>query len=233
MRNSNDYRHALDDFLKLDIAAGWRDLPFFANGSAARVLESVAASARAGANILPAPPNIFNALAAVAPEKVRVVILGQDPYPTPGHAHGLAFSYLGEGALPASLRNIFKELASDLGGAPGAKGDLTRWTRQGVLLLNTALTVEAGKAGAHMKFGWRELTREAVQRVSQRAPACVFILWGDKARAYRDLIDDTHHLIIESAHPSPLSARHGFFGSKPFSRANDFLVSSSLQPIQW
>lgn len=232
MTAARAYFAALDSFLTSMNASGWRDLPFFANGSAKRLLERVAARADAGAEILPPQNDVFNALAATTPEDVRVVILGQDPYPTPGHAHGLAFSYLGDGALPASLRNIYKELASDLGAAPRLAGDLSDWARQGVLLLNTALTVEAGKAGAHTKYGWSELTREAVRRVSQRAPACVFILWGDKARAYRELIDP-RHLIIESPHPSPLSARRGFFGSKPFSRANQFLIEQGLKPIAW
>ncbi len=224
---------ALADFLANPQAAAWRALPFFRDGTAECVLDAVAKRSREGARILPPPANIFTALRLTSPSTTRVVILGQDPYPTPGHANGLAFSYVGDGSLPASLRNIFKELASDLGGPVRTRGDLSDWARQGVLLLNTALTVEAGAAGAHMKFGWHELTRQAVQAVSDQATHCVFILWGDKARAHAGLIDPAKHLILASAHPSPLSARNGFFESRPFSQANAWLELNRLAPIDW
>ncbi|EFG2885771.1 uracil-DNA glycosylase, partial [Escherichia coli] len=145
----------------------------------------------------------------------------------------LAFSYVGDGKLPASLRNMFKELASDLGAAPRTRGDLSDWARQGVLLLNTALTVEAGAAGAHMKFGWQDLTRQAVKAVSDRAPHCAFVLWGAKAAAFAPLIDAGEHLILTSAHPSPLSAHNGFFGSKPFSRVNAWLEEKGMEKVAW
>lgn len=232
MPNSS-YSAALDAFLADPSSLGWRDLPFFTSGAAGRVLRKVAQRARKGAQILPAAGDMLNALRLTPLASARVVILGQDPYPTPGHAHGLAFSYIGDGKLPASLRNIFKELHSDIGGAPRTRGDLSDWARQGVLLLNTALTVEAGRAGAHMTFGWGELAREVVQAVARRPEPAVFILWGGQARAYRDLVDQKRDLIIESAHPSPLSAHNGFFGSKPFSRANAFLRSKGLAPIRW
>ncbi|MBN9063663.1 MAG: uracil-DNA glycosylase [Rhizobiales bacterium 65-9] len=230
---NDDYAAALDRFLRDPASKGWRDLPFFRNGSAERVIARVTEREKAGARILPTPGDMLNALRLTPLDSVRVVILGQDPYPTPGHANGLAFSYIGEGALPASLRNIFKELQSDVGGDPQRKGDLSRWARQGALLLNTALTVEAGAAGAHMRYGWSELTKQVVEAVSARPTPAVFILWGDKARAYGALIDPRRHLVIDSAHPSPLSARRGFFGSKPFSRANDFLKAHGERAIDW
>jgi uracil-DNA glycosylase len=226
-------RNALADFLASPQSEGWRDLPFFRDRAAADVVDGVARRGKDGATILPEPANIFNALRLTSPAATRVVILGQDPYPTPGHANGLAFSYVGDGSLPASLRNIFKDLAADLGLPLRTRGDLSDWARQGVLLLNTALTVEAGAAGAHMKLGWQQLTRQAVKVVSDRAAHCVFILWGDKARAYADLIDPAKHLVVASVHPSPLSARNGFFGSRPFSRTNEWLVSRGLEPIDW
>ena len=224
---------ALADFLDHPQSQVWRALPFFSDGTAERVVDAVAKRSEDGVRVLPEPANIFNALRLTSPATTRVAILGQDPYPTPGHANGLAFSYVGSGSLPASLRNIFKELSSDLGNPARTRGDLSDWARQGVLLLNTALTVEAGATGAHMKFGWQELTRQAVRAVSDHADHCVFILWGDKARAYSGLIDPTKHLVLASAHPSPLSARNGFFGSRPFSQANAWLVSKGLPPIDW
>lgn len=231
--SNSDYAAALDRFLEESTSQGWRDLPFFRDGAARPVLRRVDARADAGAQISPAACDVLNALRWTPLAGVRVVILGQDPYPTPGHAHGLAFSYVGAGALPASLRNIFKELASDLGGPLRRSGDLSDWAGQGVLLLNTALTVEAGAAGAHMKLGWSALTDDVVAAVSARATPSAFILWGDKARSRRALIDASRHLMIESAHPSPLSARRGFFGSRPFSRANAFLAQHGSQPIKW
>ncbi|WP_342360657.1 uracil-DNA glycosylase [Terrarubrum flagellatum] len=230
---SSAYAGALESALADgDFDQGWRSLPFFSGGRAKLLLREVDARAARGVKILPAPQDIFRALYLTPLDRAGVVILGQDPYPTPGHAHGLAFSYVGDGTLPASLRNIFKELKSDLGIERG-NGDLSDWAKQGVLLLNTALTVEAGAAGAHMKLGWQELTREAVRAVAKRGKPAIFILWGDKARSYRDLTDASRDLIIESAHPSPLSARNGFFGSKPFSRANEFLRAKNMRAIDW
>jgi uracil-DNA glycosylase len=227
------YQSALDEFLASPESTGWRDLAFFRDRAATRILATVDQRAKLGAEVLPAPGDVFNAFRLTPLDRARVVVLGQDPYPTPGHAHGLAFSYVGCGALPASLRNIFKELASDVGGPPRTRGDLTDWARQGVLLLNPALTVEAGAAGAHLKLGWQALAREAVAAVAQRGGGKVFLMWGEKARSFRDAIDDTRHLAIESAHPSPFSARNGFFGSRPFSRTNDFLSARGDAPIAW
>jgi uracil-DNA glycosylase len=192
------------------------------------------AEVAAGKHVLPPAPDVFAALLLTPLEKVRVVILGQDPYPTPGHAHGLAFS-AGPGikTMPASLRNIVTELRDDLGVEGPLRGDLTPWARQGVLLLNTVLTVEAGKAAAHMKWPWREAAKAAIAAVSRARPHVVFLLWGLKAQRFADLIDRERHLVVMSEHPSPLSAYRGFFGSKPFSRANAWLAAQGEEQIVW
>jgi uracil-DNA glycosylase len=214
-------------------AAGWLGLPFFADGTAERVAADVDACIAAGKEVLPAPENVFNALCLTPLEAVKVVILGQDPYPTPGDAHGLAFSYVGQRRLPASLKAILAEMADDLGCAPPVMGDLSHWARQGVLLLNTALTTEAGCAGAHLKLGWSALTDQAVAAVSAKRDAVVFMLWGAPARRRATLIDRTKHLVIESGHPSPLNTRRDFSGTRPFSRANTWLAERGLEPINW
>ena len=180
--------------------------------------------------VLP-PANLrFAALEAVSPKDTRVVILGQDPYPTPGHANGLAFSVTAETPLPRSLRNIYAEMEADLGQSPRT-GDLEHLSAQGVLLLNTALSVPAGGAGAHAKLGWSDLTRDVLARVSEQD--CAFVLWGKHAQSFRDAISPANHLIIETAHPSPLSARRGFFGSRPFSRINAWLQARGEIPVNW
>ncbi len=214
-------------------AAGWLELPFFADGTAERVAQEVDACIAAGKEVLPAPENVFSALVLTPLEKVKVVILGQDPYPTPGDAHGLAFSYVGQRRLPASLQAILAEMADDLGCAKCETGDLSRWARQGVLLLNTALTTEAGCAGAHLRLGWSALADQAVAAVSAKSPAAVFMLWGAPARRRAALIDRDKHLVIESGHPSPLNTRRDFFGTHPFSRANAWLAEHGLEPIDW
>ncbi len=223
---------ALDAFLARAVADGWRDLPFFREGEAARVVSRLDARLALGATILPAPEQVFRALELTPLSALRVVILGQDPYPTPGDAHGLAFSYVGGGRLPASLRRIFAELSSDLAAPPRRSGDLTAWARQGVLLLNTSLSVEAGRAGSHLRYGWQSLTRDVIRAVAARPDPTAFILWGDKARAVAPLIAGSH-LVIESSHPSPLAARGDFLGSRPFSRVNRFLAAAGRDPIDW
>ena len=187
----------------------------------------------AGKQVLPAPVNVFNALLLTPIESVKVVILGQDPYPTPGDAHGLAFSYVGRRRLPASLQAILAEMADDLGCERPPAGDLSRWARQGVLLLNTALTTEAGCAGAHLKLGWSTLADQAVAAASATRPAVVFMLWGAPARRRAALIDRSKHLVIESGHPSPLNTRRDFSGTRPFSRANVWLSERGLEPVDW
>jgi uracil-DNA glycosylase len=227
---------ALAAFLSSPNAEGWRSLPAFAaDGAAARACAAVDAERAAGHVVAPAPERVFAALALTPLDAVRAVILGQDPYPTPGHANGLAFSYVGPPPLPRSLVNIYREWAEDLGLPAPVDGDLTRWARQGVLLLNTALTVREGasKAGSHLSLGWGKVTDEIIAAVSRNRPHVVFLLWGAPAQAKRPLIDEGRHLVIASAHPSPLSARRGFFGSKPFSRANAWLEERGERAIDW
>lgn len=207
--------------------AAWAHLPFFSRdwpGIAARL----AAEERPCA---PAPDQIFRALDLVAPDRVRVVILGQDPYPTPGNADGLAFSVPEGRPLPASLRNIFAEMQADIGARP-ASGDLSGWAAQGVLLLNTALTVPLGAAGGHARLGWAALVAEVLSEVAPRPLA--FVLWGRPAQAAaRPFLNPDRHLAIESAHPSPLSAHRGFFGSRPFSRVDGWMRARGESPVRW
>jgi uracil-DNA glycosylase len=229
---SGPFAAALAAFLEREAAGGWRDLAFFREGAAAQVAARLDARAAEGAVILPAPGQLFRALELTPPPAVRAVILGQDPYPTPGDAHGLAFSYVGSSRLPASLKRIFAELADDLGAPRRTSGDLTPWARQGVLLLNAALSVEAGRAGAHARLGWQTLTDEVVRVIAAGPQPVAFILWGDKARAAAPLIG-SRHLVIASSHPSPLAARGDFLGSRPFSRANAFLSQAGRGSIDW
>lgn len=185
-----------------------------------------------GRNVYPAITSWLRAFDLTPFDEVKVVILGQDPYPTAGHATGLAFSVHPDTALPQSLRNIFRELNEDVG-VVRTNGDLTDWARQGVLLLNTALTVVEGKPGSHSNIGWEDLAKEAIQKLNNERENIVFVLWGKKAQAFEHLIDSKHHCVIKSPHPSPLSARRGFFGSKPFSQINDYLTKHNIKPIQW
>jgi uracil-DNA glycosylase len=190
-----------------------------------------------GKQIFPPRGTRLRALELTPLDQVKVVILGQDPYHGPGQAHGLSFSVPEGVKMPPSLANIYKELAADLGLARPAHGNLEHWARQGVLLLNNALTVEAGLAGSHQGMGWEAITDAAVEAVAARSEPTVFILWGNHARKkasrLASLKGDHPHLVIESAHPSPLSAHNGFFGSRPFSRANAFLESHGRSAIDW
>ncbi|MGM0541180.1 MAG: uracil-DNA glycosylase [Pseudomonadota bacterium] len=194
----------------------------------------LASEQRQGKTILP-PENLwFNALQSTPFNQVKVVILGQDPYPTIGHAHGLCFSVLPEvKPLPKSLQNINKELLTDIQVDNSHTGFLQPWAEQGVLLLNAVLTVEAGKTGSHQNKGWETFTDAIIQAVNTQREHCVFILWGAYAQKKGKIIDRNRHLVIESPHPSPLSAYRGFFGSRPFSRTNDSLITHSHQPIDW
>lgn len=214
-------------------AASWLSLPFFANGRADAIAAEIDGAVARGAHVLPTPEKVFASLLLTPLEDVKVVILGQDPYPTPGDAHGLAFSYAGARRLPASLRTILAEMAEDLSVPMPRRGDLTHWAKQGVLLLNTALTVEAGKAGAHLKLGWSALVDDAVKAISRRRGAVVFLLCGAKARERAALVDADKHLVIEAGHPSPLNRQRDFRGSKPFSRANAWLAAKGVPPIDW
>jgi uracil-DNA glycosylase len=224
---------ALAEFRRNKQTASWLQLPFFQDGSAERVASKVDAVIAAGGHVLPPPEAVFTSITLTPLDKVKVVILGQDPYPTPGDSHGLAFSYRGARRLPASLRTILAEMAADLDAPMPKSGDLSKWAKQGVLLINTALTVEAGKSGAHMKFGWSDLVDQAITAISARQPAVVFLLWGGPARKRAALVDRAKHLVIEAGHPSPLNRLNDFKGTKPFSRANAWLLEKGLEPIDW
>jgi len=187
-----------------------------------------------GKTILPPASQWFNALNSKPFDKLKVMILGQDPYPTEGHAHGLCFSVLPEvKPLPKSLLNINKELFEDLGINNSHTGYLQSWADQGVLLLNAVLTVERGNANAHQGKGWEHFTDAVIQTINDNAENVVFILWGAYAQKKGALIDENKHHILKSAHPSPLSAYRGFWGSKPFSKTNDYLIAQGKTPINW
>lgn len=183
--------------------------------------------------VFPPATEVFAALHLTSFADVKVVILGQDPYHGVGQAHGLCFSVRPGTGLPPSLRNIFRELHDDLGVDVPRSGDLTAWARQGVLLLNTTLTVRAGQAASHQGRGWEHFTDQVIRAVDAKPEPVVFILWGAAARRKKALIDTSRHAVIESAHPSPLSASNGFFGSRPFSRANEALVAAGRDPVDW
>ncbi len=183
--------------------------------------------------VYPHPKNIFRAFELTPFNEVKVVILGQDPYHGPKQAIGLSFAVEDDVTLPPSLRNIYKELESDLGRPTDKHGDLSRWAKQGVLLLNATLTVRASSAGSHQGRGWEEFTDAVIRTLSEEREHIVFILWGNYARNKGAHIDRSKHLVIESAHPSPFSAANGFFGSKPFSRTNDYLEAHGVTPIDW
>ena len=191
------------------------------------------AEKRAGKTIYPPSENWFAALDTTPFEAVKVVILGQDPYHGPNQAHGLCFSVPPGVQPPPSLINIYKELDADLGlGAP-AHGCLNHWAEQGVLLLNATLTVVAGQAGSHQGQGWESFTDKVIEVLNEQRQRLVFILWGSYAQKKGSIIDESRHCVIRSPHPSPLSAHRGFFGSKPFSRANAYLQSHGIEPIHW
>lgn len=183
--------------------------------------------------VYPDKEDIFNALRYTDYDKVKVVILGQDPYHGPGQAHGLSFSVKPEVEIPPSLRNMFKELKADLGCEIPNHGYLKKWADQGVLLLNTVLTVRKGEAHSHKGKGWETFTDKVITLLNDRQEPVIFILWGKPAQSKLKLIDESKHKIITSAHPSPLSARRGFFGSKPFSRVNEILREWGRQGIDW
>lgn len=186
-----------------------------------------------GKTIFPPGALIFNAFNHTPFDRVRVVIIGQDPYHGPGQAHGLSFSVQQGVALPPSLINIFKEVQSDLGIRMSGSGDLTPWADQGVLLLNATLTVEIAQAGSHQNRGWEAFTDAAIAALNARREGLVFVLWGSYAQKKGAMIDPEKHLVLKSVHPSPLSAHRGFFGTRPFSKINDYLSSRGEAPIQW
>lgn len=219
----------IENSWKLALADEW-EKPYF--GELTAFVRSQYATR--GVTVYPPGRSIFAAFDACPFDDVRVVILGQDPYHGPGQANGLCFSVAPGVPLPPSLINIFKEVHDDLGlDQVPTDGDLTRWARQGVLLLNSTLTVEAHRAGSHQGRGWEQFTDEVIMRLNSRRSNLVFILWGSYAIKKGAFIDRTRHLVITSPHPSPLSSYRGFFGSKPFSRANEYLTAHGYKPIDW
>ena len=188
---------------------------------------------RAEVRVFPEEKNVFNALELTPFESVKVVILGQDPYHGFGQAHGLSFSVQKGIPLPPSLKNIYKELQEDIGGEFPTEGDLSHWAKQGVLLLNTVLTVEEGNANSHKGMGWERLTNRLIESLNELNHPVIFILWGKPAQDKEKLITNSNHVILKAPHPSPLSAYRGFFGSKPFSRVNDILMQQGQSPIRW
>ena len=208
------------------LSSQW-DQPYFAS------LASFVRQAYASGTVYPPAGRIFSAFDACPFDKVKVVILGQDPYHEPGQANGLCFSVADGVTLPPSLVNIFKEIGSDTGVVPYASGDLSRWASQGVLLLNSTLTVEAHRAGSHQGRGWEEFTDAAVRALSEGREGLVFMLWGSYAIRKGEKIDRTKHLVLTSPHPSPLSAYRGFFGNHHFSLANTWLINHGQTPIDW
>ena len=215
-------------------ANGWqpffdaqRALPYFAE------LDAFVTAAAETATVYPAPENIFAAFRACAPDQVRAVILGQDPYHEPGQAEGLCFSVADGVRFPPSLQNIFKEIESDLGRPQPSSGSLRRWAEQGVLLLNATLTVRAHQAASHAGHGWETFTDAAIRALAEEREHLVFMLWGSYAQKKGAFINRSRHLVLSSAHPSPLSAYRGFFGNHHFSRANDYLVQHGKTPIVW
>lgn len=180
----------------------------------------------------PIKQNVFNAIKLTPYKDVKVVIVGQDPYHGVGEAHGLSFSVLCP-KLPPSLQNIYKELYDDLGIVPSKKGDLTCWAKEGVLLLNSVLTVKKDSPASHKNLGWQDFTDEIIKRIEKKDDVVVYILWGNFAKGKKELITNPKHYVIESAHPSPFSARYGFFGSRPFSRTNEILERNGKEKIDW
>lgn len=196
-------------------------------------LQRFIAHERLESTVFPPAQNVYAALDLTSFESTKVVILGQDPYHGNGQAHGLSFSVRSNTPIPPSLRNVFQELFTDVAIQREQNGDLTGWARQGVLLLNTTLTVREGEPGSHQERGWQHITDTVISALNEKPTRVVFVLWGAHARAKKRLITQTHHVVIESVHPSPLSAHRGFFGSRPFSRINSALEEAGLSPIDW
>lgn len=217
----------------IQIRRSWYDLmqeefqkPYFKN------LQAFLANEYANYTIYPSEDKIFTALNLLPFDKVKVVIIGQDPYHEPGQAQGISFSVPENVTIPPSLVNIMQEVNSDLGIECNKSGDLTRWVKQGVLLLNTVLTVRRGQANSHKDKGWETFTSEIIKKLAKRKEPLVFLLWGSYAQSFSPLID-SQHLVLKAPHPSPLSAYRGFFGCKHFSKCNKFLEEHGVEPIDW
>lgn len=221
--------------MEVKIEPGWKQLlkdefnkPYFQ-----QIALHLKTEKNQGKIIYPPGPLIFNAFDTTPIDKVKAVILGQDPYHGPKQAHGLCFSVQNGVPPPPSLVNMYKELHEDVGLHIPNHGNLTAWARQGVFLLNASLTVRAGEPMSHAKIGWADFTNTVIQKISDAKQHVVFMLWGKFAQDKRTLIDESKHLILRAAHPSPLSAHNGFFGCKHFSKANQYLVSKGIEPINW
>ncbi len=205
----------------------------FNKDSIQNIMRTIEQERLEGELIFPEPRNIFAAFSSCPLSKLKLVILGQDPYHTAGMANGLSFSVPAGAKLPPSLKNIFKELYTDLAIPISNSGDLSAWAKQGVLLLNTCLTVQKSKPFSHNNIGWQQFTDQVIQMISQKEKNVVFMLWGKHAQQKKNIIDAKKHCVLEAAHPSPFSAHAGFFGCKHFSRANDYFIENGLAPINW
>lgn len=220
---------------RVQLEASWKALlqPEFEREYMRQLRAFLLQEKQAGKQVYPAGKDMFNALNSTPFDRVRVVILGQDPYHGPGQAHGLCFSVQQGVEIPPSLRNIYKELASDLGVVPARHGCLQSWASQGVLLLNAVLSVEAGRAGSHQGRGWEQFTDRIIALLNERREHLVFMLWGSHAQKKGQFIDRSRHLVLESPHPSPLSASRGFLGNRHFSRANQYLLAHGRDAVDW
>lgn len=235
MTSSSSLESVSADSREIKLEAGWRAAlaEEFAADYMGQLRQFLIQQKAAGKRIFPAGKEIFNALNTTDFNKVKVVILGQDPYHGPGQAHGLCFSVKPGVPLPPSLQNIYKELAADVDFKPPGHGCLTHWAEQGVLLLNSVLTVEAGMAASHQGKGWERFTDSIIQKLNEQCEGLVYLLWGSYAQKKGAIIDRSKNLILQSPHPSPLSASRGFFGNHHFSRANEYLTQQGLEPINW
>ncbi|NDJ26824.1 uracil-DNA glycosylase [Campylobacter sp. MIT 12-8780] len=212
----------------------WKNFlkPLFFEPFFSRIKQNYIQALQNGKTIYPPAKLTFNAFNLTPLHELKIILLGQDPYHQPNQAMGLSFSVPNGVRVPPSLINIYKELQADLGIQPSKNGDLTKWARQGVLLLNAILSVEANKAASHQNFGWQEFTDAVIALLSKEKQGLVFLLWGNFARSKKSLIDTSKHLVLEAAHPSPL-ARTGFLGCKHFSKSNEWLIKQGKKPIEW
>jgi uracil-DNA glycosylase len=221
--------------MDVQIEASWKDAlkdefdkPYFSN-----IVSYLKAEKQLKKIIYPAGQHIFNAFNTTPIDKIKILLLGQDPYHGAGQAHGLCFSVQTGVPPPPSLINIFKELKTDIGMDTPANGDLTHWAQQGVFLLNASLTVRKSEPMSHAKIGWAAFTDAVIKKISEKREHIVFMLWGRFAQEKEQLIDTSKHLVLKSAHPSPLSANNGFFGCRHFSKANEYLVANGIDPVDW
>ena len=221
--------------MDVKIEAGWKEIlkGEFSKNYFQQVVTHLQMEKLAGKHIFPPGSLIFHAFEKTPFDRVKVVILGQDPYHNPGQAHGLSFSVPEGVAIPPSLVNIYKEIASDIGVPVPRHGNLESWAQRGVLLLNAVLTVRANEPASHQKIGWMDFTNAVIREISNKKEHVVFLLWGRFAQEKQALIDETKHLVLKAAHPSPLSAHNGFFGCSHFSRTNEYLISHGIDPIDW